>query len=139
MRAGQAVAPRVPQPLAADFAQYQLDLSRLRRRALAYAYHLRATNLAFILRRQRQEGQAYRPRVREELVALLETDRANHQAEVRATLADPMGQNSSVSAAWPEIDAAIGLLGTDVDRFVETYFLEGADEGSKGRFSVTSR
>lgn len=139
---GQSLRQSTPPPLLADFDLNLLDLGRLQRRATAYVYHLRATNLVTIMRRQIQEHHAIPARVRQELLSVLEADRQNHQTDLRATLDNPDGKalaGAAAPAPWAEIDSAIALLKTDLDRFLATYFLETEEVCQRGQFSVTSR
>jgi hypothetical protein len=100
------------------------DLDRLRRSAVAYACHLRETNLATCMRKLRAEGNPVPERLREELVSVMREDLAN---------------SSSEHATWPEMDEALSLLEQDINRFLETWLCEEPSTMSKGCFSVTSR
>lgn len=115
-------------------------------RTTAYACHLRATNLAKLIRTS--------PERRDDLAAdlrvVLEADRTNQLRELsrRSTLSPPTVAPLPLQIAerWvvPDrndtaaIDAALALLDEDLDEFLETYLLPGADAASAGQFSLTS-
>lgn len=120
---GRKACSSIPGELSAEFAKTLTDLAGLRRRAMAYVYHLRETNLAAILRQQQAAGQPLSARIVQDLEQALRADLANGTEE----------------KVWPEMQEAIDLLGGNVGRFLETYLLEGPDKRSKGGFSVTSR
>jgi len=123
---GRRIEADVPDNLAVDFCQNMTELDRLRRRALAYAYHLRETNLTTILRKQHEIDQPPSGRIVRELAGILQDDSANCRAE-----GDVEGCG--------EIQAALDLLSSDIDKFLQAYFREEPDRASKGIFSVTSR
>jgi hypothetical protein len=118
--AGRAVLPQVPAELAGEFAECLRELVEFRRRALAYAYHLRETNLVTLLRAAGQRGEAYPARLVSELRQVLLADQAN-QGQV-----EPVG-------------AALHMLDEDIPAFLSTYFLVEENKISKGYFSLTSR
>jgi hypothetical protein len=123
---GRQMRDDVPQQLAERFAHNLDDLGRFERRSLAYAYHLRETNLARMMWQQRQHGEQIPASLAAELRAVLKTDEKNQVAE-------------KPSAPPPAaIAAAIALFDRDPDQFLKTYFQDGPDLFSKGWFSVTS-
>jgi hypothetical protein len=124
LKIGRCIRSRLPQSLSADFAGALSDLEGFRRRTLSYAYHIRETNLAGVMRNCRQRGEIVPKRVREELMSVLAADRKN--------------QDQPEPCA-----AAMALLRRDADKSLATYFAEpepnSADGLSKGMFTLTSR
>lgn len=111
---------RVPEKIRPEFIKSRAELSEFRRRCLAYVYHLRETNLADLMRNEKKNGFAVSPKHIAEMSALLLNDRDNqNQAE--------------------PITAAINLLNTDLERFLNTYFLPAAPSGTKAGWSITSQ
>ncbi|MCE5258056.1 MAG: hypothetical protein LLG44_03235 [Chloroflexi bacterium] len=92
----------------------------MRRRLLAYAYHLRETNLATIMRVHRAEGAQVPAMIAAELRETLKADQYNQAQD------EP-------------IDEALALLDSDLDTFLATYYQIGPDTLSRGHFSLTSR
>ena len=135
-----SIQASIPDDLGEFFARNLVDLGRLRRRALAYAYHLRETNLANLLR-------AYPSapgRIVEELRLCLQADLENYAEEKKAEetaqrLKMILLAPESPMPAWVEAQAALELLENDPDQFLAMYFMETTDKVSKGVFSVTSR
>lgn len=123
LRIGREVQPSIPQTLSASFGQTLTDLAGLRRRALAYVFHLRETNLTTILRQRQEQGLPFPARVVAELRQVLAADLANGREEEE----------------WPEAQQALDLLARDIEAFLKTYLREEPDKRSKGAFSVTSR
>jgi hypothetical protein len=123
----------VPAGLSADFARNLRDLAGLHRRAMAYALHLRETNLATILRKAAELKLPRPQKSVDELLAALEVDLENHRAELAAPLE---GQKPG---SWGEMEQAIALLQKNPDEFLQKYLLEAPDQMSRGYFSVTSR
>ncbi len=112
-------ASLAPEPGAA-FRQNLEELAGLLARVRAYAYHIRASNLAAILRQVRARGESAPERLVAELRAVLLTDQANMGA--------------------PEpLEPAIQMLDRDLDAFLATYFCLEENQASKGVFSLTSR
>ena len=124
MAAALAVAAElrgdVPAALALGFGRNVDELKELRRRTLAYALHLRETNLVATMRVCRAQGWEIPQRTLAELRATLAADQENQ------------GQPEPVGGA-------LRLLDEDVDAFLNTYFTVVPDRHSKGNFSVTSR
>ena len=118
---GKKILSLVPANLSGEFRANLADLVAARARALAYAYHLRETNLVGILRKAQADGKEIPKRVIKELEGTLKADLKNNKGK------------------WPEMTAALALLQRDLTEFLKTYFLEEHDRASKGRFSVTSR
>lgn len=140
IQAGQTLLSQVPQAFRESLRRNLFDLGRLQRRAVAYASHLRATNLVTIMRHQRKHGEQIPEHVLQELHSVLEADRRNHAAEIQAVAETPdLVKGQPAPDAWPEMDAVIALLETDVDKFLHTYFLETMETYARGLFSVTSR
>ncbi len=137
---GEKISPLVPSSLADFFRRNMIDLGRLRRRALAYALHLRETNLAGILR----EYPAAPEKVLSELRGCLAADIANYAAESEAEAAAvqagmlPLG-GQAPRMEWEEAKGALRLLEKDPVDFLGLYFQETEEKVEKGLFSVTSR
>jgi len=131
----------IPQNLLDAFKLNLADLSAFRRRALAYAYHLRESNLAALLRKAREQGQPVPDRMAAELLMIMKTDLANFNAEPCGihTAGMVMSENCPTQAAnWKEMEDAIVLLQKDMDTFLKTFFKITKDQKTKGFFSVTS-
>jgi hypothetical protein len=131
-RGGQ-FADSVPAPLADAFKRNLADLAGLRRRALAYALHLRETNLATVLRKAAELKQPRPQKSVDDLLAALKADLENHRAELAAPLS---GQKAP---RWQDMEQAIALLQQNPDEFLQKFLKEDPDKHSKGVFSVTSR
>ncbi len=124
--AGKTALDSVPEELRATLRHALDEIDGVRRRALAYVYHLRETNLATVMRGIRARGEALPPRLTAEMKALLTADRVNRGA------ADPEKAR--------EVDAALVMLAADTDRFLAEYFRADAlDTCSRGPKSVTSK
>lgn len=137
---GEKTLAEVPGSLAESFERNLLDLGRLQRRALAYAYHLRETNLVEMLR-----GYPSAPKhIMDDLRFCLTADLENYAAEQAADLAAsnkgmfPLGASTPLPE-WKEASEALGMLDRDQRAFLETWFQPVPGTGSKGLFSVTSR
>jgi hypothetical protein len=118
---GVELRERVPDQFRRDFALGLEELDGWRRRTLSYAYHLRETNLATVMRRSHQEQQPVPQRLIDEMRATLKADQANQQ------VSEPIG-------------AALALLDTSVDDFLASYFRVTVDDTRpRGPFTVTSR
>jgi hypothetical protein len=131
LKLGQALEAVVPAALLPDFHKNLIDLAGLYRRAMAYSYHLRETNLAEILRKRMEQGLTLPPKIVAELGRMLAADLENCRAE--SSLSRGEGQD------WPEMLPALALFREDLTLFLKTYFIEVPDLRSKGVFSVTSR
>jgi hypothetical protein len=130
---GSSAAALVPDALQADYRQGLDDLARLRRRAVAYACHLRETNLATVMRRHGSANPSVADAARTELLATLREDRENWRAEVA------VGPAPGTSPLWPEIDQATADLERDPQAFLARWLQEAPTTLSKGHFSLTSR
>ncbi len=117
---GMSVFSDLPPELAGAFQKNLEELEGFLVRTRAYAYHIRATNLAGVLRRFRAAGQEPPARLASELRSVLLADQAN------------MGTPQS-------LEPAIQCLDKDLDTFLSTYFLPAENKASKGYFSLTSR
>jgi len=109
------------------------DLGSLRRRAVAYALHLRETNLAEVMRRHSNRQPAVFDAALRELREALTADRANWRAEVAA------GPREGTSVEWPEMEEALADLDRDPVGFLEKWLREAPTRLAKGHFSLTSR
>ena len=120
LQMGQEVLPELAPGFVPAFRLNLEELGGLLACARAYAYHIRASNLAASLRRIRTVGVSPPDRLVAELRAVLLADQAN------------MGT--------PEpLEPALRLLSLDLDAFLETYFCFAENQASKGVFSLTSR
>ncbi len=105
------------------------SLSALRRRARAYALHLRATMIATAARIRIKDCISLTPSMTEEMREVLQASRTNHAEECRAT---------GAADNWEEMDAAIRDLGDDLTDWLKRWLQPAEDQRSKGMFSLTS-
>jgi hypothetical protein len=130
----------VPDALRLSFERNLLDLGRLRRRALAYALHLRETNLAELLRQYPPGPDPVWAELRQCLLADLENYAAEQAADREAVelglfqLGGP-----TLQQPWREAEDALQLLDLDPPGFLERFFTVTAGKAEKGLHSVTSR
>lgn len=124
------IQPAIPDKLRNAFDKNLADLARLRCRAIAYACHLRTTNLAGILRTLKDDGRLLPKRIIDDLLETMKRDLDNYEIEREIEPSEP---------EWVEMLEAIKCLQDDPDLFIDTYFREVPDGASKGAFSVTSR
>lgn len=117
--AAAAARPKVPAALSGDFDTSVEEVSGLRRRVLAYAYHLRETNLADMLRNAEKVGSVNVERMWGELREVMVRDQENMGT------AEPLA-------------AAIALLDTDRPAFLATHFLPTGPTGKKEGWTITS-
>jgi hypothetical protein len=137
---GVPLQNNLPKEFSQSFALNLLDLGRFQRRALAYAYHLRETNLVTCLRAARNDAQqAVVQRLAKELQAVMAADLENVCKEKSAKVGDPNPATASTAGAWPEMEAALDLAQRDLQKFLDTIFGDAPDKASKGIFSATSR
>lgn len=108
---------------------WRRDLCGIRRRALAYALHLRATMVAIAARRRIADGLDLPDRLAEELGRALRASRANHTEECAA---------KGSPDEWEEMDRAIADLACGLASWLDRWLLPAPDERSKGLFSLTS-
>ena len=137
---GKKALERIPAELHHSLECNLVDLSRLYRRSMAYAYHLRETNLAEIL----QAHPAAPERIWDELRTSLQADLEGYQAEQQAELdAHRLGMVelavTNPMPDWIELKAAIDVFDRDRATFLVNYFDEAPAIIEKGLFSVTSR
>lgn len=81
LEVGGRALPLVPAILAYDFEQSMKEAAAFRRRALAYTYHLRETNLAGIFRAWLKEGKTIPADQIKEMETVLEKDLANQRED----------------------------------------------------------
>lgn len=137
---GAEVQKNLPKEFSENFASNLLDLGRFRRRALAYAYHLRETNIATCLRAARKDNQpALAERLAKELLGVMKADLQNVACEKLAAKGNAMPAAAPAAGSWPEMESAVDLAEKDLDKFLKTYFADAPDGASKGVFSATSR
>ena len=121
LKLGRMFKANIPGELRPVFLKNLAELDGFRRRALSYAYHIRETNLVFIMRYLRNKKKPVPEKIKEELLDILKKDMANQQSTI---------------ACKP----AIKLLNLSVDKFLAKYFKIGKkDLKSKGPYTVTSR
>jgi len=120
IKTANAVRDKVPASYKPVFVKSIGELDSIRRRTLAYAYHLRETNLAELVRNAAAQGLSPRKENIEEMVSLLKKDRGN--------------QGGSTA-----IDTALGLLEQDPNKFFTTYFLPSVPSGMKEPWTITSQ
>ena len=138
--AGRQIESRLPQEYRKNFALILLDLGRFQRRALAYAYHLRETNLTTCLRAaQKDQQRVLADRLARQLLELMNVDLRNVCSDKEARTGDPTPTAAPTAGAWPEMEAAIALASKDLETFLGTCFGDAPDRASKGVFSATSR
>ncbi len=130
---GASIQGSVPDELAHAFQLTMAETAAIRRRALAYAYHLRETNLATILRKAVELKLSTPQHSVDELLAVLRADQQNHLEERAAAT------SGQAVPDWPEMQQAIAALESDVDAFLAKFMTEEPLSASKGIFSVTSR
>jgi len=128
IQAAESVQNKIPNSFQITFGKSIEELKAFRIRVLAYAYHLRETNLANLIRGASQYGLEINKRSVEELREVMLKDQQNMGAE------EPMG-------------TAIRMLDTDLKKFLKTYFLpwaqsgknqDWADWGSAANWTITS-
>ena len=118
---GYGALPRIPEHLRADFSRGLGEWEGFRKRARAYVYHLRETNLAELMRAYRRENKAVPQSVIDEMHVVIQSDIENQNGH-------------------KELQAAMRQLHEDIDVFLDRYFEIGnKDTISKGYFSLTSR
>jgi hypothetical protein len=115
----ESALPRLPAERQAAFGLFIDELREFRRRILAFAYHCRETNLATVLRKAILIDEQPPAHVVEELLAVMEADRANMDSD--------------------DLLPALDMLKRDPAEFASTYFLPSSLLQSRGYNSVTSR
>jgi len=124
----ESVQNKIPKSHQTSFGESIEELKAFRIRILAYAYHLRETNLANLIRGASHYGLEINKKNVEELRAVMLKDQKNMGSE------EPMG-------------TAIRMLDTDLKKFLKTYFLpsaqsdknqDWADWGSAANWTITS-
>jgi hypothetical protein len=96
------------------------ELCEFLRRARAYIYHIRASNLAGMMRALLARGEAVPQRMRDELLGVMQADQENMAQP------EPLAQ-------------AIGLFQMDLAAFLNAWYAPAENVISKGYFSLTSR
>lgn len=130
---GNECKGHIPVKLAGDFDQILTAVTGVRRRALAYAYHIRETNLATVLRKATDLKIPMPQRSIDELLSVMEADLKNHNEEIMTV------NKADSSREWEDMEQAIALLKQDVNLFLQKYLIVTEDAWSKGPNSVTSR
>jgi hypothetical protein len=120
LEAAQRINGKVPREFSTEFAQALSDTAEVRRRALAYACHLRESNLARMMRQCLADHQPIPNRLTNELREILKADQANQQQT------EP-------------IATALEALQQDPSGFLQKYFIVPAQSSSANVFSATSR
>lgn len=127
---GAETLPFVPPGYREQLEQNLTELDGFRRRTLSYAYHLRETNLARVMRSYIEEGVEIPPRLVEEMKAVLKADHTNQVNHA----------NQADRADEQPIVAAQAMLETDQVQFLEQYFrIAEQDLWSKGPHTLTTR
>lgn len=112
-----------------DLRCWQADLAGLRRRAVAYAIHLRATEIAVAARRRIRDGMELPGRLATEMAEVLRASRTNHAEECLA---------SGSPDTWDEMDRALADLEGGLAQWLTRWLLPAPDTQSRGMFSLTS-
>ena len=133
---GNKIHGEIPPGLSARFAMNLSDLGRFKRRALAYAYHLRETNLSTVMRTMQKENHGITKKTIEELLALLKADLENFRADQASSKA--VSGVVIEAPTWTDMTDAIALLQRDVTGFLQTYFTETPRPPARSLFSLTS-
>jgi len=150
---GREISSHVPRELSGRFTMNLEDLGRFCRRTLAYAYHLRETNLAVLLRHaSNDKNQSLVNRLARELTDIMQSDLDNFQTEAATSnpwktkeFANSVDRNGGKieewPISWPEMETALEVLRADLALFLQTYLNEVPSKwpGTKGMFSMTSR
>jgi len=128
IQTAESVQNKIPKSHQTIFGKSIEELKAFRIRVLAYAYHLRETNLANLIRGASQYGLEINKNNIDELRMVMVKDQQNMGSE------EPMG-------------TAIRMLDTDLKKFLKTYFLpwaqsdknqDWADWGSAANWTITS-
>ena len=128
IQTAESVQNIISNPYLATFGKNIEELKAFRVRVLAYAYHLRETNLANLIRGASQYRLEINKKNVEELRSVMVKDQQNMGTE------EPVG-------------AAIRMLDTDLKKFLKTYFVpwaqsaqkqDWADWGSAANWTITS-
>jgi hypothetical protein len=128
LQAAGAVQSKVPERYQATFAKSIEEMKAFRVRVLAYAYHLRETNLVNLIRGAAQQGLGLNKENIRELREVMVKDQQN------------MGSREPIGTA-------IRLLDADPGKFLSTYFLpwtksdknqDWADWGGAANWTITS-
>ncbi len=109
---GKIVRDKIPTQFLESFDKGLKELSGFKIRLLAYAYHLRETNLADLIRSAQIMKLPPRKENLEELRAVLVKDQMNQKTQ------EPIG-------------SAIKMLDQNLSKFLSTYFLPSEPTGSK--------
>lgn len=114
---GGRIAPQLPAGLKESFAETLRDTGLIRRRAASFAYHLRETNLARLMRSNRERPEAAE-RARREMLEVLRADKANYAEEKAQT---PASSSGALPERWRQIDDAMKLLENSPENFLARY------------------
>lgn len=126
---GDSLQKEVPDEMRDEFSKGLQELKGFHQRALAYAFHIRETNLAMMMRDLREHKLPIPQRMKDELIAVLEKDQKNQGQQ------EPIG-------------SALQILQKNRDRFLDIYFKVPGEKGAAvgdwttpnlGLHSVTSR
>jgi len=118
IHAAQSVQHQIPSAFKVAFDQSVEELGEMKRRVHAYAYHIRETNLADLIRDASRQGLEVNVKNVQELRSLLVEDQKNMGIE------EPMGN-------------AITMLDTNMDAFMKTYFLAAVPSSVKQDFEAS--
>ena len=120
IKVAQSVEDQVPMAYQDTFGKSIQELNAFRKTALSFAYHLRETNLADLIRGATKQGLTVNPQNVTELRALLVKDQQN------------------MGVAEP-IQTALAMFDADINKFLTTYFLLTPPTGSKIGAAITSQ
>ncbi|MGH2645083.1 MAG: hypothetical protein ACRDE2_14105, partial [Chitinophagaceae bacterium] len=122
IQAGNSIKNKVPEEFRIDLDKSIEELGEFRVRVLAYAYHLRETNLADLIRSSIEMGLPVENRMKNiaELKSILLKDQKNQD------YAEP-------------ISSAIKLLNEDPDKFFKIYFLPSKKSKLRNNWTITSQ
>jgi len=130
----------IPADLRRSLERTLLDTGRLCRRALAYALHLRETNLAEMLRHHGPPGPEHIwAELRQRLVADLENFAQDQAANEAAAGLGLFRLGAPEGMVWTEAADALRLLDADRTGFLDRYLAVVEGKAEKGLHSVTSR
>lgn len=118
---GQNIVKSVPVEIVDNFKLGLVELSRFTKVCLSYAYHIRETNLTYLIKQRNDVKEEIPQRIIDELKDLLIKDKLN-QGESK------------------EIEDALKMLESNLDEFIIKYFTNPEkDEWVIGPHSFTSR
>jgi len=136
---GGDILALIPADLRLSFERTLLDTGRLRRRSLAYALHLRETNLAEMLRQYAPGPEHIWAELRQCLQADLDNFAQDQAANEAAEGLGLFRLGAPANHPWTEAEDALQLLDLDPPGFLERFLTVTEGKAEKGLHSVTSR